>query len=281
MKDGIATMTRPRTAAFAAGAAAIALALSGCGGSSEPSDAGTSPAAATSTGSSQGAAGTSEAADLQVGDELPASELSERVATAMREAGTVTLSEDGGEPGFMRFTDAGVDMRMKQEGAEVRLVDGIMYLEAAGELEGLAGDKAWVKVDPNADDYLSQLLAPMLESISSAADPGSMLLESAAPARVTAVDDETFTVEAQLTAEEAIAAIQALLGGLGEDMTEEDLAEFAGDLSFTYVLDHSWRPLELTTQMMGETSTIVYSDFGAPVDISAPPADQVGDLDLG
>ena len=45
-------------------------------------------------------------------------------------------------------------------------------------------------------------------------------------------------------------------------------------------LDDQDRPAKMTTTTSGVTMQVTYSDWGAPVTITAPPADQVGSLKM-
>lgn len=259
-------MTRSPRMLLGAAATALALVLGACG--SGPPDAG--PGDPTTSAAPR--ADIVAPADLEVGESITVGLLSERMNAALREAGTMTMVTGDGSTARVAFHADSVDFAAAEPDGEVRLVDGVLYLEAAGGLAELAGDHDWLRVDPGADDAFSQATAPMIDQLTSAADPTAALGDPAKPSTLIAAEGQTFTFETIVPAEEVLAAAEEAFGAEGAAEAGD-----VGDYVFRHVIGPNWLPMSLTSATADIAPfTIEYGGFGEPVDIMAPPAEDVG-----
>lgn len=264
------------TATLVGGVAALALAVTGCGSeaaTSSPAGDGAS-SSLTSTPSPTGSPDRPE-----VGDTIPAADLGERIGTALEEAGTVhaVVSSEALEgPMTMDMSFEGeqstfaLDTTMEGEAVSALLVDGVMYLGPG--YEALSGGKPFVRVDPEGTHPLSQLAAELLGTMEQSANPLGMFDLSGIDASVVSVQDGLTTYEMALTGEQ----LRSLLDQV--DDAPESLGQVPG-VTIRQTVDAEWRIVEAVSRVAGVEVRSVYSAHGDPLDISAPPPDQVGELD--
>jgi len=164
-------------------------------------------------------------------------------------------------------------------------VEGLMYVNTGKDLEP---GKPWLKVDPTADDTISMSMRGMVEEMSKNADPreGVEMLKNAGSL--------TSEVEAELNGERT--THYTIL------VDFEKVAAEQGDSGLATALDRLGTtefPVELWTNGNGlpvrmkmeppmadpntgePVETIIQADYtkwGEPVEIDAPPADQVAEL---
>jgi hypothetical protein len=119
----------------------------------------------------------------------------------------------------------------------------------------LASGKTWARIEPNETDVVSTAVR---EIGGAATDPRAAL--TAFPGgQATVVDRQGGTTRYAVTASSAQAAGPAPL----------DLSVDADDL-----------PTRMTVTVAGQTVTVVYRDWGAPVAVTVPSSDEVGALSL-
>lgn len=252
-------------------AAIGALALTGCG-----SDDGTATTTESSAAASESAKPTAK-----VGDTLPAKELGERTEAAMKKAGTVkmTSTSDGEDiSGEMSYTD-GLAYKLSGmndgELMELVYVDTVLYLGGEGVAE-MSGGKKFIKIDPEGDDMMSQMMAPLLGVVEQAANPSSLLSNlDGVESTVVAVDGDQTTYETKLTADQLRKATEQMVG---TELPAEAAAEIEA-ATVRQTVDAEGRLVKVVTTG-GSDMTMTYSDHGAPVDVSAPAASDVGTFDL-
>ena len=119
----------------------------------------------------------------------------------------------------------------------------------------MTGGKAWVKVDPNGTDEMSKALR---EGGSSSGDPQTMV-NALKGGTATVVDTNGGNTHYRITG-------LSISGATGTTM---DLTVDSKNLPVTSVVEAS-----------GAKVTTTYSDWGAPVTVTAPPADQVGTMSI-
>ncbi|MDO5503278.1 MAG: hypothetical protein Q4G67_08915 [Actinomycetia bacterium] len=282
-----------RTASVA-GAAAIALALAGCGGEAEtpttPTDGGdgTTQTEDTVTENTDTETGTqtqtedagSGSADAAVGDTMPAAELQSRITEALQAEGTVEMNM-AGEIAYANYSSSGVNFvgEMEEDGGEIRFVDGVFYMEADDEMRQMNGDKAWLKISPDGDDLMSQMMGPVLAMMEMALDPATQL-QAASDSTATVVDVsgsnvtyEVITTEAQMRE-----MLEQLMGEMPEELQDSgELPE--GDMTTLYTLDGQGRLVEVVSDMEGEESTTTYS-YDSDYVVEAPAESEVGVFEL-
>ncbi len=165
-------------------------------------------------------------------------------------------------------------------GFEVRVVDGSVYTS----VDGLADGRQFFESDPEDEDDIWSALGFGLnpETITASALTG--LLEETTDVSEVTSSDGTTTYRATIT-NDAINRIGAdnLPIGLSLLASEQDNGDVPDALPLTIVVRDEVLQ-EISVEMVGETPTegfvdatitTVFSEFGEPQSIAAPPADQI------
>lgn len=245
-----------RRSSGAALALAGLLALGACGASDSGSD--------TKTTQNDSAATSAK------GDTVDASDVAKRMVAAMEKAGSGTMSMDtGGEKASGDFKY--VDGKLQQH-TTVPVEGSQMEIIAIGDfvfLKGLPGQaKPWVKIDPKADDPISQMFKGIAEG--GISDPTKMAENlKGTQAKVTSTDGGNTTYEFTVDSAKALGATPSA--------TPSPSASSPA-LKMTYILDKDDRPVTISTNVANQAIKVTYSDWGKKVDIVEPPADQVGPM---
>ncbi|XVX20763.1 hypothetical protein ACQP1U_02445 [Actinomycetota bacterium] len=278
-------MTTSTTRRFlAAGTAlAAALTLGACGGSDT----------ATKESTSAAAAGGS---DVKVGDTVPLADLSKDMTAALKKAGTVKTKADmGGEAGAMTgeisYKGSSPAMHMTMSGgsagdSEIILLDKTMYMSGES-MKALSNGKKWVKISADGDDMMSKMIGPMLNQMDSLSDPSSIYSKlSGVNSTVTKVEGDNVTYETKISGEQlkqlAQEQLKQMASGAPTSLPTDSIPSMS-PMTITQVVDKEGRPATVT--MTGGTSasekmTMTYSDYGADVKITAPPAAEVGQIQM-
>ena len=227
----------------------LALGLAGCGSSSNPT---VSAAGATPS--------TSATSAPPVGDSTDANELATRISNAMVKAksGKGKISTTGGTAsagvtGTLQFqldgttTEAQGSFVVAGTTLEVVTKDGIIYIK--GMPSRMTGGKPWVKIDPKGTDELSKSMSKLGNNTG---DPRA-LVDSFKGGKATVKSRSGGQTTYEITGASALAG-----GALEVTVDEQDL------------------PSTFKVTTSGVTVTAEYSDWGAPVSVIVPPADQVG-----
>ncbi|RLK61093.1 hypothetical protein [Actinokineospora cianjurensis] len=193
-----------------------------------------------------------------------------------------------GEGDFTFGGTANMQMSMKtREGhVSLRLLDSVMYIKTPAEIEP---GKSWLKFDLNDKD--NPLVAMLGKSLDSArqADPTATLERIADVSEITAVKTEE--VNGQSTTRYTLAvdvtklgmkaselgmdeAAVAQLGTAGVKSFPADIWINGDDLPVRYAM-------EIPLSGKKVTMKADYTDWGKPVEIVAPPADEVAELPAG
>ena len=248
------------TKSFAALALAAALGLSACGDAGGDST-GKTPASPSSSSSSA-------PSGLQPGATVDGGELATKMTAAMVKAGSGTISMDLGTEGkatgsfSMKGGVMEQQMTMPIEGQSMEIVStgAVIYLK------GLPGSKKpWVKIDPRADDPVSQMLAGMAGDMGDPRQLAKALEGSRATVVSSTADSSTYDVTIDP---------KALLGGAASSVPSTE------PVKARYTLDADNRPTLMTVDVQGQSLKVTFGDWGKPVTITAPPADQVGTFQL-
>ena len=250
-----------RAATLATLALSGALALAGCGTAAAPSGAGPS-----------------------VGDTVALEEVARTSADAAARAGTahVTAEVDGAVVADGDLDHSAEDpraaMTLTRDGVSLEVVRVGRSVYLGGDaVARFSGGDPWVEVSTDGDDPASRMLGTVLERLRTDDDParrGDVL--AGATATVTAVEDGATTYEATLTREQVLAAAGeagGALGALGGDPGAKVPPE---GVTAAVTVDAEGRPVTLTSELDGRALQVRWSAWGLPVDIAAPPADQVG-----
>jgi hypothetical protein len=248
------------------GGAALALsgllALGACGSSETGPE--SSDTATSDTGTSSGSG------DRAEGDKVDAGEMATRMVAAMEKAGSGTMAMDtGGETatGDFRYVDGKLEQHttLPVEGSEMEII-------AVGDfvyLKGLPGQaKPWVKIDPAADDPVSQMFKGIVEG--GVSDPSKMAANlKGTQATVKSISGGNTTYEFSVDPAKAMGATAG---------PSPSASASAKPLAMVYVLDADGRPVTISTQVADQSISVSYDDWGKKVEIAEPPADQVGPM---
>jgi hypothetical protein len=173
------------------------------------------------------------------------------------------------------------------EPLELRLVTGQLYAKVPdGSRDQVTGGKPWVKVSPDGSDPFSQVLGGSLAQLAEQNDPARTLaqvrtagtLASGERTQLDGVGAEHYRVNVDL----------AKLGSELPAGLPPGAVAPGTEVPLELWLDAADRPLKLVLDLSpilkgsaGARITARYSGWGAPVDIQAPTADQVGALTGG
>lgn len=267
---------RSRLAALALTVPLALASLAACSGDGD--DGADSAPSAGSDASSSAATGADATADGLEGEEVSGQELTDLVATAFERATTARLEMQltaGGQDieatGEADYTTDPVSMRLDLSGAgpagdvTVVLVDGVMYLRLP------ARGEEFVRLD--LDDPGN----PLGGSFTSQLDPRAQaeVIERGL-VRATYVGPEQVQGET-LDHYAALVDAQAMLDGADLDPAAAAVLpeQVAYDLWFD--ADGLYRQMSVDLGATAGEVLIRFEDWGADVDIEAPPADRVGD----
>ena len=246
------------TKSLAAVALTAALALSACGDAGD--DAGAKSTSSTSSSAPSG---------LQAGATVDGGELATKMTDAMVKAGSGTITLDLGTEGkatgsfSMKGGVMEQQMTMPIEGQTMQIVStgGVIYMK------GLPGSKKpWVKIDPRADDPVSQMFAGLAGDMGDPRQLAKALEGSKATVVSSTADASTYDVTIDP---------KALLGGAAASVAPD-----AQPVKARYTLDADNRPTLMTVDVQGQSLKVTFGDWGKAVTITAPPADQVGTFEL-
>ncbi|MEU6132002.1 hypothetical protein ABZ805_22745 [Saccharopolyspora sp. NPDC047091] len=165
---------------------------------------------------------------------------------------------------------------------ELAVVDGVGYLKSP-LLQAEPG-KPWLRLAADGTDFAAMLLSPALAQVQDATDPRATFggvaaatkIQSSAPDQVDGTPATRYSLRV-LTAQGAATAPDERQRARLRKAAEAGRAEIGYELW----LDDDGLPARFaaTEQVAqaGQVSlTSTYRDWGAPVEITAPPADQIG-----
>jgi hypothetical protein len=271
-----------RIAGIALSAFALAVALGACSGNVGSGNA--SDTGAQDKGANAQAVSLVDLAK-SIGDET-----SDASSAHMKVTATAAGQNINGE-GDLKFGSDNAAMTMDigtPEGAiSMVFVDGVLYMKLPTELEP---GKSWVKIDPNSDNAVAKSLGGLNEQLGKNADPRAALKEFEKSGEITSTKKETLdgketthytiTVDLQKMADNQTdpAAKKAL-----QDVVAAGIKDFPvnvwvdeKDLPVRFAMETP------TADGQGGTTSVKvqvdYSDWGKPVTVEAPPADQTAEL---
>lgn len=167
---------------------------------------------------------------------------------------------------------------------QVVYLDKVVYMKSA-QLSQATGGKPWLKLDLGKQAQQSGFNLDALMNQSQQVNPAEQTKMLTASKDVKKVGEETINgvktthYTGSITVAEAMNKLDA--------KTRQQLQKVyqqvgAKKIFFDLWADGQQLPRKLTTKIdipQGNTSnTIIYEDYGSPVNVSAPPADQVGDF---
>lgn len=206
---------------------------------------------------------------------------SARIAMTM-DAGGQAIKVDGAvrmdaNPAMQMTMDMGA-MKM-----EMVLVDKVLYMKLpAGLTGGTAPSKPWVKISSAGDDPISKQMGSMLDTIDDSFDVGKQMEQLKTAGTITKQTKETLAGEE--TTHYWITLDMAKMAESDDPNVKKAAEEAAkggiGKMDMELWANSDNLPVQITTKVpAGGTTvsmTMTYKDWGKPVQITAPPADQVG-----
>lgn len=281
-----------RTKAFLAGAAALAV-LTGCTGGGG----GGAGTAEQSGGSGGGGAAPAPARNIAT----LVSTIGERSAQKRTVQADMQIGSPGGKgnisgTGELDLSRPASHFTLKagpQGSVETIVADGVTYLKARSI--PVAGGKPWAKLDKNSDNPLARFIGSFGDQARQA-DPTKTIDQVKAGGRIT--DTARETLAGQQTTRYTISVDLKKVAEQQKDPTLEQLMRLAvrsgvKQFPITMWVNREDLPVQLKVESpypsigqqqkrsSGALTTLVkYRDWGAPVNIQAPPRNQVGELKL-
>jgi len=273
-----------RKAGIALSAFALAVTLGACSGNDNSG--GSTP----NTGAQNGGDAPVVAANLvdlakSLGEETAAASTAHMTLT-----GDVAGMSMTGE-GDLRFgaDDAAISMNMSTTEGNMSMVflDGVLYMKLPQELE--AG-KPWIKIDSSTNSEIAAALGSANEQLSKSVDPRKALQEFEKAGEIT--DSEETEIDGKKVTHYTITVDAQKLVDTQTDPAAKAEAQKAVDAGMKEFpvevwIDEEGLPARFAMEMAapdgsGSTATVKmqvdYTQWGEPVDIAAPPAEQIAEL---
>lgn len=277
------TRLRRRRGVAAAAVAGLLLAGGCASGSGDETSAASEPSDGASNGASDGASAEegAESAGSSSGDALDRETLVPTITDAMLAAGSVRIEaavEAGGQSitidGSQRITksvdDNAVDVSLSGQGVEGRLIllDTVLYLDLGQPTGG-----KFIRVDLTKAGPGSEMFDQLLRSTDTTAAVESL------QGAITTLDvvgadqvDGAKTTHYRLT----VNTKKALKG---QQLPPEQTQQLPKTLAYELWVDEDDLLRKMTADVAGAAVTFTLSDWGKPVDITAPPKAQISELD--
>ncbi|HEX6472498.1 MAG TPA: hypothetical protein VF069_25635 [Streptosporangiaceae bacterium] len=167
---------------------------------------------------------------------------------------------------------------------QVVFVDKVIYMKSP-QLSQATGGKPWLKLDLGKQAQQSGFSLDALMNQSEQVNPAEQTKMLTASKDVRQVGTETVNgvktthYTGSITISEALAKLDAKARQQLQKVYNQAGAD---KINFDLWADDQQLPRKLTTRLAipqaTTSSTIIYEDYGTPVHVSAPPADQVGQL---
>ncbi|MGB3444263.1 MAG: hypothetical protein WBA97_36450 [Actinophytocola sp.] len=277
-----------RKAGIALSAFALALTLGACGGNG-----GSEGSASNSGGDSNGGGSVAAAslADLakSIGEQTSKTDTAHMKITAG--AGGQQLSGEGDMKMGADTAAMSMDVTTPEGSMSMVLLDDVFYLKLPQELEP---GKPWLKIDTNDDNPISKALGGITEQVSKNADPRATLEQFEKAGEITDTKEEelngkptthyTIAVDVKKMAanqeDPALKAAmdQAIKSGMTDFPVEVWIDE--NDLPARVTMDTP-TPNPATGKTEPVKMQVDYTDWGKPVDITAPPAGEIAKMPIG
>jgi hypothetical protein len=276
-----------RKAGIALSAFALALTLGACG-----NDGGSGGSSSGNTGGDSGGGGSVAAASL--------ADLAKSIGDQTAETNTAHMKLSADAAG-QKLTGEG-DLRMAADNAAMSmdmttpegtmsmvLLDNVFYIKLPQELEP---GKSWLKIDANdKSNPMAQALGGMTEQMSKNADPRATLEQFEKAGEITDTKEEE--LDGKQTTHYTITVDVEKLAANQEDPTMKSAMDQAiqsglKDFPVDVWIDEDDLPVRFTMDMptpnpaSGKTESVKmqidYTDWGKPVDITAPAADEIAEF---
>ncbi|HEY4456725.1 MAG TPA: hypothetical protein VGN81_20605 [Pseudonocardiaceae bacterium] len=275
----------------AAVVAAAGIAVAACGSGSVPG------AAAPTPSTTKAAAPTSPVDAVEAAYTSTTSAGTAKIAIDMAMTVQGTKIDFGGN-GVMDFANKTGDMTVNAMGMdmETRTIDGVEYLHMPSELSAQSKTKPWVKLDLNkavqdkfgaslsqlgggASNDPSQILSYLQGVGSDVHNDGPATVDGTATTHYTATMSVDALAQKEHLSQDTVSTLEA---AIGKTMTMQLWIDGQNRLrQMSYGQTMNPAALGGAGSDVGPITadmTMKLSDFGTPVNVSAPPADQVTDL---
>ncbi|HEU5473728.1 MAG TPA: hypothetical protein VFV67_24030 [Actinophytocola sp.] len=273
---------RKTTMLLTSGAALVALVLTGCQSTQSGSPTG-------SGGNANAGSGGEEIGSLTNLADVVAKKSAEKQSAHVKMSMDAAGQSIGGE-GNMRFGDQpAMEMTMsipEMATMTMRLVDDVFYIKLPSELQP---GKPWVKITAGGDDPMSKTLGSMVEQMKTNGNPAETLkqLQEAGTIKSSKKEqlggEETTHYEVVVDVAKAVEAQKdPEMKKMLEEATKAGLTEYPMDVW----LNKDNLPVKIAIKMditaggqsQSVTMNMDYTDWGKPVEITAPPAAEVAEL---
>lgn len=276
-----------RKAGIALSAFALALTLGACG-----NDGGSGGSSSGNTGGDSGGGGSVAAASLADLAKSIGEQTSETNTAHMKISADAAGQKLSGE-GDLRMSEQdsamSMDMTTPEGTMSMVLLDNVFYIKLPTELEP---GKSWLKIDANdKSNPMAQALGGMTEQMSKNADPRATLEQFEKAGEITDTKEEE--LDGKQTTHYTITVDVEKLAANQEDPTMKsamDQAIQAGlkDFPVEVWIDEDDLPARFTMDMptpnpaTGTTESVKmqidYTDWGKPVDITAPDPSEIAEF---
>jgi len=264
-------------------AGVLALGLSGCGGAAD-----------------DGAGEAPDAARAPQASELTEVSFVEELAAAQSEAGTVHISmtysgagaEDAGLVGVPLEADVDISdpknpamamqMEMDGETADLILAGGDFYMNMGESTSGKFLSMAEAAESDNPMGALFKGMGDLMEGSLQGMDPAAQL--QGMDGAITSFEESgSETVDGVETTVYTIVVDPTKMSGPQAESLPKEVLEQAGDMEIVYRVDEENLPRTFDLTMEADGKELVmsstFSDWGKPVDVTAPSGDQLITLD--
>ena len=274
-------ITRSRTLAAIAAGALVLTAVAGCGSDDKGKDAdakstassSSSPSASASTdtgdvtGSTDDSTEVDEADAAAPGERLTTDNLVATMLAAMRDKQTAHMSMKIGSSisadADVRYSEDATEMKMSMDmgstKASVILVDGVVYMQQS------AGGK-YVKIDKDTPG-----MGSIVEQMSGLSPDGSIEAMRGALKSVKYAGSDTVD-GTKVSKYRVTADTSAMASSLGGAAGSADLPD---TVTYTLYVDRDQLMRRIDMDIAGQEIQMLVSDWGKPVDITAPSASEI------
>jgi len=254
---------------------ALALGLSACGSS------GGSTSAATDDGAA--AASSQPSATTLFADMTEA--MGKATSTKVTFESTALTQSVTGSGTFRFGKDSAADLSVMVAGqGNIRIVvlPDAFYLKLPASA-GLPGGKSWIKLTSKGDDALSSAFGPMLDQLTQSFDPAGNADLLKASTTVTRAGTATVggVRTTKYTATVDLATVAKAVGGSLAQQYRALASSQTNSLDYAIWVGDDSLPRKFSTTVetpQGDVTAVgTYSDWGAPVTVTAPRASEIAD----
>lgn len=241
------------------------------------------------TGCAGGGESPAPASERSIAKYSTAEELGQAIsaATAKQKSAKLTLKEKSADSTGTYLEGprgAAIDVKMSMQGQDARMVamDGVAYLRYP---DGMLPDpaKPWIKITADGTDAASKMLGPTMVTLQDNANVGLTLTDAKDAATMGPVIAER-TNNVTAIRYEVTVDVQKLAATIKDPVrktAQERAVQFGAKQRTLYIwIDERDLPVRFDTRTDGETpgKSVSFSAWGTPVDIKAPPAEQITEL---